>query len=1538
MKISLKTSRIKSANANFLSGHYELALSEYTAIALAYPALARSLDESIRRCYRRLGNTIGSLSANKISDTRRSTISGKCFRVRFSPDYSTSNPYQRLLYSDCPPEFSIFPGDLTEAHQDLVSGEFSSVCFHLHWISPVFGRAGSVEEAEQNIADFLAQLNQFIQKGGHFVWTIHNIFEHDSEYTELELRFRVELIKLAKVIHVHSKSALAQIAEQYPLPAEKVVVQLHGHYINAYPNVVTRQMARAFLGLRQDEIVFLSLGQIRPYKGIETLLQAFSSFQRLEPRARLVIAGKPTYPFSASFLQHFLRGYRGVTLKLENIPDTELQFYFNAADAAVFTYRRILTSGSVLLAESFGVPCIGPDVAGLNDIICHGQNGFLYDPEDSPDSLQACFKAVAASSGTEREKLNTSARADAVQRSWTGAVKNLFTPCVPISLQSTLQLWTTRYINTEQLSVSCQVIKRHKKESENYLVGIVILNYENAEDSIELIRSIYDMKRKDLKIVVVDNSSPNLSLTDLDTAFPQCDIIRTNANLGYAAGNNVGIQYLNEFKTRYIWILNPDTVLQSKTLDNLLDVAERETRPTIWGSLITYYDRPKTIWFAGGYVQLGQKSHIGHLYHNRDINELSKLAPYDVDYITGAAIFCRSEIFALNGMLPEYYFLYFEETDWCQEAKKRGIQIKINPQSQLFHKKRSENPSGLPKDYYFYYFIRGAILFRRKYAQVPLDYSITEINVTFIKPWLLRIEQNHPDHYPYFLRLSQVAIQDGRNGVGGRRDLNDLSSASVMKQVSEANNINLAAQINQGNIIKGNLSVHKWEQVPSIDVVIDGRVVGHLDYLKKPESAEVDKLELQPKSHFFEFTIPGMVIDGDIHKIELFREGNRLLWQNTSELKISPPSYKGRIDGIINRVLRGWCIDSANPQFPQTVILWCGTQIIGICKADRARPDLFSAGFGTKVGGFEFLLPLRYCNGGTYEITLNTKESDKQLFRRAICVDVSKVPSLEGVDDENAMENWFFINRELSFALKQNACSPWVKQLEGRAKLLASVLKKKPQQSLVSVIMPIFNREEILEQALQSVVAQSYRSWELLVIDDGSKDQSVSLIRRLIVEMKIEDRVKILEKKQNEGVSAARNFGLAHAKGHLIAYLDSDNTWDQDFLLIMVNELNRLGNYACVFCGDRIKQIYPQIKEGEENSEIIGIRYGRLHRTLLENKNYIDLNVFMHTRDLYDDFGGFNENMRRLVDWELIVRYAQTTNVGFVPAILATYIFGASDNQITATEDYHKNALLIYSCIKKLHETRTQFAKKMNDLNNIKLKNIDNVSIFIYTTQKVDKFKLEMSCANWLNAFSCSDTKVTVLLDGCCDSNPGRELNLNNQFNVQIIAEPKYEWLSIIKESEILEQNNHGDSWIVLTHVDVLPDQDFQATLIQETAHNEKAEFIVPACMQSNSYALKSAEIQFRNSLHEFNYDFQPLITPLELSASKNPLKGFYSTLSAKFDTMIIKNRNLKDLESLITIQKFDLESPSESNFFEIKSEEIESNVFYSQNLRVHKL
>lgn len=209
-----------------------------------------------------------------------------------------------------------------------------------------------------------------------------------------------------------------------------------------------------------------------------------------------------------------------------------------------------------------------------------------------------------------------------------------------------------------------------------------------------------------------------------------------------------------------------------------------------------------------------------------------------------------------------------------------------------------------------------------------------------------------------------------------------------------------------------------------------------------------------------------------------------------------------------------------------------------------------------------------------------------------------------------------------------------------------------------SVIMPTWNRRESLAAAIDSVIAQSYVDWELIVCDDGSTDGSIEAIRTRYANIITVGRLRILAL-PHRGVSAARNAGLQAASGTWIAYLDSDNTWHPHYLLMMsaayAEHPQRHTAYACLRVHDEVK-----------NAEYV--RYNPFHYGKLLAHNYIDLNVFTHRRSLYEQLGGFDEQLRRLVDWDLILRYVRTYEPVQLPQVLCDYRIATPLGNISLTE------------------------------------------------------------------------------------------------------------------------------------------------------------------------------------------------------------------------------------------------------------------------------
>ncbi len=220
------------------------------------------------------------------------------------------------------------------------------------------------------------------------------------------------------------------------------------------------------------------------------------------------------------------------------------------------------------------------------------------------------------------------------------------------------------------------------------------------------------------------------------------------------------------------------------------------------------------------------------------------------------------------------------------------------------------------------------------------------------------------------------------------------------------------------------------------------------------------------------------------------------------------------------------------------------------------------------------------------------------------------------------------------------------------------------QQARISVIMPSWNRAHVIGEALGSALLQSVAPSEVIVVDDGSSDGTAEMIRTRFADLLEEGRL-IFEQIEHGGVSAARNAGLARARGDIIAYLDSDNIWDSDHLLFASTALE---------ADKGIRAAYTALCRHNLTDGWSDILFQPFDRAALEQENYIDLNSFVHHRSLYEEQGGFDTRLSRLVDWDLILRYcADEAPVG-VPVITGHYFVDRKGlGNITTTEEAAPN-------------------------------------------------------------------------------------------------------------------------------------------------------------------------------------------------------------------------------------------------------------------------
>lgn len=122
-------------------------------------------------------------------------------------------------------------------------------------------------------------------------------------------------------------------------------------------------------------------------------------------------------------------------------------------------------------------------------------------------------------------------------------------------------------------------------------------------------------------------------------------------------------------------------------------------------------------------------------------------------------------------------------------------------------------------------------------------------------------------------------------------------------------------------------------------------------------------------------------------------------------------------------------------------------------------------------------------------------------------------------------------------------------------------MKEKP---LISIVMPAYNAEKTISDAIESVLSQTYGNWELLIIDDGSSDHTITIAQHY---SNADRRVALIQNKQNSGVSVSRNRGISEASGEWVAFLDSDDKWDPQKLEKQARIIRQKGNVDLVFTG-----------------------------------------------------------------------------------------------------------------------------------------------------------------------------------------------------------------------------------------------------------------------------------------------------------------------------------------------------------------------------------
>ena len=248
------------------------------------------------------------------------------------------------------------------------------------------------------------------------------------------------------------------------------------------------------------------------------------------------------------------------------------------------------------------------------------------------------------------------------------------------------------------------------------LLSIITINYNGLKDTCELIDTL-PLNDETIEVIVVDNASTQDEATELEKRYPLIIVIRSDKNLGFAGGNNLGIKAAHG---KYLFFINNDAILpQPSALSLLITRLESSDQIGMVCPKIRFTWGKQPIQYAGytplSKITLRNKS-IG--FGEQDNGQYD--TPHPTPYAHGAAMMVKREIIEKVGMMPECYFLYYEELDWSMMIRRAGYEIWYEPACTIFHKESQTTGQMSPLKTYF--ITRNRLLFAQRNAQKDTKY------------------------------------------------------------------------------------------------------------------------------------------------------------------------------------------------------------------------------------------------------------------------------------------------------------------------------------------------------------------------------------------------------------------------------------------------------------------------------------------------------------------------------------------------------------------------------------------------------------------------------------------------------------------------------------------------------------------------------------------------------------------------------------------------------------------------------------------------
>lgn len=276
------------------------------------------------------------------------------------------------------------------------------------------------------------------------------------------------------------------------------------------------------------------------------------------------------------------------------------------------------------------------------------------------------------------------------------------------------------------------------------LVSIIAINFNQFKVTIEYLNSLKKISYPNYEVILVDNASIENPSDYIKNNFPEVIFLRSEENLGFAGGNNLGIR---KAKGDYFMLLNNDTEVEPGFLEPLVEAMMNNPTIGMVGSKVRFYQSPDIIQFAGA-TPMTKFTATSHFIGNNQKDKGQFDTPAVTPFASGAAMMVSRKICIKVGLMAEFFFLYYEELDWQERIRKAGYEIHYIPSSVVYHKESVSVGRNSPLQAYWKSRNR-LLLIRRNYSQINIFISF--IYLTFI---------SYPYHLlKYIARMDRVSIK-----------------------------------------------------------------------------------------------------------------------------------------------------------------------------------------------------------------------------------------------------------------------------------------------------------------------------------------------------------------------------------------------------------------------------------------------------------------------------------------------------------------------------------------------------------------------------------------------------------------------------------------------------------------------------------------------------------------------------------------------------------------------------------------------------------